>query len=144
MISVPDPLDALEAEMRRLCRETRAAYPADDVAATGKLLGGLHRAQRAWDELTRPDPPGADAPTAGPLLPVREQVHQVLALLGVPAAPRLIAEVHDVFSGGGLRLQQMASLRRDEERSYRTGPRAAAILPVPRRWEPSASSPSAP
>lgn len=122
MISVPDPLDALEAEMRRLCRETRAAYDAGDVAATGKLLGGLHRAQRAWDELTRPCPTGADAPAAGPLLPVTEQVHQVLALLGVPAAPRLIAEVHDAFSGGGLRLQQMASLRRDEERSYRTGP----------------------
>jgi hypothetical protein len=122
MISVPGPLDALEAEMRRLRGETRAAHAAGNAAVAGRLLDDLHRAQRAWDELTWPPSPGAGAPAGGPLLPVREQVHQVLALLGAPGAPRLIAEVQEAFSGGRLRPQQMASLRRDEERSYRAGP----------------------
>ena len=82
----------------------------------------MHRAQRAWDELAGPDWPAAGAPADGPLLPVREQVHQVLALLGVPPAPRMITAVHEAFFGGTLRPQQMASLQRDEERSYRAGP----------------------
>jgi hypothetical protein len=65
-----------------------------------------------------------DQPDAGSLLPAREQVHQALTLLGVPTAPRLIAAVHAAFFTGQLAPSRLTSLRRDEERSYRSAPNA--------------------
>jgi hypothetical protein len=53
---------------------------------------------------------------------VREQVHQALSLLGAPAQPRLIVAVAGAFFGGTLRSNQLTSLRRDEERSFRASP----------------------
>jgi hypothetical protein len=72
---------------------------------------------------------GAAGPSAGqhgPLLPIREQVHQALTLIGVPAAPRLIVAVHDAFFAGPLVAARLTSLRRDEERSFRSAPYARA------------------
>jgi len=68
--------------------------------------------------------PGGQAgvPPAGALVPVREQVHQTLVLLSVPAAPRLIVAVHEALFGGGLASARLTSLRRDEERSFRSAP----------------------
>jgi hypothetical protein len=40
----------------------------------------------------------------------------------VPAAPRLIATVHEAFFGTTFRTQRVTSLRRDEERSFRAAP----------------------
>jgi hypothetical protein len=60
----------------------------------------------------------------GSLLPLREQVHQALTLLGAPAAPRLIVAVHAAFSGGAIASARLTSLRRDEERSFRAAPGA--------------------
>jgi hypothetical protein len=51
-------------------------------------------------------------------------VHQALTLLGVPAAYRLITAVHDAFFGSVLPGARLTSLRRDEERSFRTMPHA--------------------
>ncbi|MFI6791582.1 hypothetical protein ACIBG4_30065 [Nonomuraea sp. NPDC050383] len=56
------------------------------------------------------------------LVTVREQAHQALDLLGVPAQPRLIAAVNEAFFGGSLRGAQLTSLRRDEERSFASSP----------------------
>jgi hypothetical protein len=66
------------------------------------------------------------ADVGGSLLPIREQVHQALTLLGVPAAPKLIVAVHDAFFSGPLVAARLTSLRRDEERSFRTAPHARA------------------
>jgi hypothetical protein len=63
-------------------------------------------------------PPGA----ATPLLPLREQVYEALSLLQVPAAPRLIATVHEAFFATTFSTTRVTSLRRDEERSFRTAP----------------------
>jgi hypothetical protein len=65
---------------------------------------------------------GRRSRTAGPLLPLREQVHQALSLLTVPAAPRLIATVHEAFFATIFPAARVTSLRRDEERSFRTAP----------------------
>jgi hypothetical protein len=62
----------------------------------------------------------------GQLLPIREQVHQALTLIGVPAAPRLIVAVQDAFFSGPLVAARLTSLRRDEERSFRSAPYARA------------------
>lgn len=58
----------------------------------------------------------------GSTLTVREQVHQALTVLGGPAAPKLISAVHEAFFTGPVPPRRMASLRRDEERSFTAGP----------------------
>ncbi|QFG26323.1 hypothetical protein [Actinomadura sp. WMMB 499] len=58
------------------------------------------------------------------LLPVREQVHQALTLLGVPSAPKLVGSVYAAFFPGEIAAGRLTSLRRDEERSFRTAPYA--------------------
>ena len=68
--------------------------------------------------------PEEDRQGLASLLPAREQVHQALTLLGTPAAPKLIAAVHAAFFAGQLTPSRLASLRRDEERSYRAAPGA--------------------
>lgn len=68
---------------------------------------------------------GAAAPAPGPgrvLLPLREQVYQALTLLTVPTAPRLISAVHEALFAGAIPASRLTSLRRDEERSFRTAP----------------------
>jgi hypothetical protein len=59
-----------------------------------------------------------------PLLPIREQVHRALTLLTVPAAPKLIIAVHETFFAGEIPGTRLTSLRRDEERSFRSAPHA--------------------
>jgi len=126
-------LDALRAELRR------AAGSGDRDRAAG-LRAELRAAEREWeaalDELEAEQavgsggPDGSGRPAAersarsGALLPAREQVHQALALLGGPAAPRLIVEVHRAFGAGRLDGTRLTSLRRDEERSFRAAPYA--------------------
>jgi hypothetical protein len=66
--------------------------------------------------------PSAPAGSGGVLLPLREQVHQVLTLLTVPAAPRLISAVNEALFAGAIPASRLTSLRRDEERSFRTAP----------------------
>ncbi|MEE6259345.1 hypothetical protein [Plantactinospora sonchi] len=85
----------------------------------------------------RPGPAGATVPrqpgrvgapeqsgrAGGSLLPVREQVHHALTLLCVPAASKLIADVHEAFldgEGQALAPARLTHLRRDEKRSYET------------------------
>ena len=72
----------------------------------------------------RPAPSGAGAGPAGGglLLPLREQVHQTLTLLTVPAAPRLISAVHQALFAGAIPAARLTSMRRDEERSFRSAP----------------------
>ena len=90
-----------------------------------ELRAELRRTERSWDALVTPaDRPEEDRQGLASLLPAREQVHQALTLLGVPAAPKLIGAVHSAFFAGQLAASRLASLRRDEERSYRSAPGA--------------------
>ncbi len=127
-----DALDALENQIARLRQEVREAAARRDSARVRELRAELRRAERAWDMLISPSEPdeaepGAaerDPPVMASVLPVREQVHRALTLLGVPAAPKLIGAVHEAFFGGALPTSRLTSLRRDEERSYRSSPGA--------------------
>jgi hypothetical protein len=64
----------------------------------------------------------APLPPPTPLVPLREQVYEALSMLQVPAAPRLIATVHETFFAVPFSTVRVTSLRRDEERSFRTAP----------------------
>jgi hypothetical protein len=69
-----------------------------------------------------PADPADPADPPGSLLPLREQVYEALSLLQVPAAPKLIATVHEAFFGSTFPTTRVTSLKRDEERSFRTAP----------------------
>jgi hypothetical protein len=120
-----DPLDALETRIAELRRAIRGALADHDQERVRQLRADLRRAERSWDALvTPPDRSEEERQELASLLPVREQVHQALTLLGVPAAPKLAGTVHSAFFAGHLAPSGLASLRRDEERSYRSAPGA--------------------
>ncbi|GGM18898.1 hypothetical protein GCM10010129_73940 [Streptomyces fumigatiscleroticus] len=128
-----DPLDALEKSISTLRRAIRDASAAGDTERASELRAQLRRAERAWDALLDADEPAPapprPAPEAAPAargaqLPAREHVHRALMLLGTPAAPKLIVGVHEAFFPGELSASKLSSLRRDEERSYRSSPGA--------------------
>ncbi|MDW5328673.1 hypothetical protein [Plantactinospora sp. KLBMP9567] len=147
---MPEPVDLLERRIDALRAEIRRAVAARDTARTRGLRAELRAAERAWEqaitdlaEETGGEPaeavPGVGVPGVLPpirsgspmssssLVPVREQVHHALTLLSVPAAPKLIAEVHAAFFGApgtGLAANRLTHLRRDEKRSFETAPYA--------------------
>ena len=88
-----------------------SSAPAGPVAQ-GRVAQGKVAQGRAAEPPARP----------GSLLPLREQVYEALSLLQVPAAPKLIATVHEAFFGATFPTTRVTSLKRDEERSFRTAP----------------------
>jgi hypothetical protein len=122
-------MEALERRIDRLRAEVRQAVASGDRSLAKGLRAELREAERLWDEsLARleTDAAGVRATRSEhrAILPVREQVHQALTLLGAPAAPKLIVAVHDAFFAGRLPAPRLTSLRRDEERSFRSAPYA--------------------
>ncbi|MGW2056740.1 hypothetical protein ACWCOZ_22995 [Streptomyces sp. NPDC001840] len=127
-------LVALEKRMQHLQEAIRQALAEHDKAQAGILKEELTRTQRAWDVLCGLDDgpnktqsePAAPTPSEddGDVLPVRDQIHQALTLLTVPAPPRLLSQVHQAFFSGPLNTARLSTLRRDEERSFRSAPYA--------------------
>ncbi len=106
---------------RRELREADAAWNAAlDTEAEGSTPDGLAPDGLAPDGPAQPtpsEPPGASPrPPTG--VPVREQVHQALTILGAPASPKLISGTYQAFFTDPLATTKLASLRRDEERSF--------------------------
>ncbi|MFB4312329.1 hypothetical protein [Actinomadura sp. GTD37] len=121
---LPSP-DELETRIGELRTAVRRAMAAGDRRAARDLRAELREAERAWDDAVLGAPAPAPREEAGRgLLPVREQVHQALTLLGAPAAPKLIGSVYAAFFPGEIPGARLTSLRRDEERSFRTAPYA--------------------
>jgi hypothetical protein len=146
-----ESIEALEKRMDLLRAQVRQALIDGDRERAGLLRRGLREAENAWHTalatLERPPhgeqssermaernahadagPAGVGRAAPGPpppgrlLLPLREQVHQALTLLTVPASPRLISAVHEALFAGAISATRLTSLRRDEERSFRTAP----------------------
>jgi len=145
-------MEMLERRIDELRAEVRRAAVDRDRPRVRALRTELRKAEQAWEEsLARLDEeePASGSPTTsqaparmpsegdgaaavvagaaaarggGPLLPLREQVHQALTLLAVPAAPKLVSAVHEAFFAGLIPSVRLTSLRRDEERSFRSAP----------------------
>ncbi|GAA1736973.1 hypothetical protein [Luedemannella helvata] len=118
--------EELERRIDGLRTAVRQALMAGDRTRAAALRRDLRQAEREWDDVVA-GLAEAVAPVPAPraeaaLLPVREQVHHALTLLSVPAAPRLIIEVHRAFFAGEIPGARLTSLRRDEERSFRLAP----------------------
>ena len=140
-----ETIEALERRIDGLRVAVREAVLAGDRALASAHRASLKRAEQAWEDAlvtaTAPDaqtaphaqaasqPGQATHPQArepaeptGSLLPLREQVYEALSLLQVPAAPKLIATVHEAFFGATFPTSRVTSLKRDEERSFRAAP----------------------
>ena len=135
-----EAVEDLEKRITRIRAAVREAVLAGDRERANTLRRDLWQAEQDWEdalaaaENVRADADaesaegagaGRAAPRAGispSLLPLREQVHEALSLLTVPAAPRLIATVHEAFFAGTFPTTRLTSMKRDEERSFRTAP----------------------
>ncbi|MBX6751984.1 MAG: hypothetical protein IRY85_20380 [Micromonosporaceae bacterium] len=119
-------IEALEARIDELRAAVRKAVVARDSVRARVLRGELRRAEREWEEALAQFESTQNslerAAAHGSLLPLREKVHHALTLLTVPAAPRLITAVHAALVGGDIPSSRLTSLRRDEERSFRSAP----------------------
>jgi hypothetical protein len=102
-----------------LAEATRAPAGLEGSAPHSGLEGS---APHSGLEAAAPSDPADPADPPGSLLPLREQVYEALSLLQVPAAPKLIATVHEAFFGSTFPTTRVTSLKRDEERSFRTAP----------------------
>ncbi|MFJ4702996.1 hypothetical protein ACIP5N_33080 [Streptomyces sp. NPDC088768] len=114
-------LDEVEVQMARLRTELRAAVEVSDSALIHDLRSRLESAQDHWFTLL--GVPAAPLTSViaepRPLKSVRERVLQTLDLIGAPATQKTIRTVHGAFFGGtAVSSTRMASLRRDEERSF--------------------------
>ncbi|WP_425827536.1 hypothetical protein [Streptomyces fractus] len=121
--------EELEERLTDLRAQLRDAARARDKTRTKQIRTELRACEVAWEraldaevapeEAAAPLPtPAAPRPARGAAVPVREQVHQSLTVLGAPASPKLIASVHEAFFAEPLVATKLASLRRDEERSF--------------------------
>lgn len=131
-----DPLDALEAQMTELRAQVRAAIEAGETDRTSTLRARLLRTERAWDALVDVGGEGHNdhvglvlALPATPASAARDRIHQVLTLLTVPAAPKLINGIHRGL--WNTTLGAVTSLRRDEERSWRSAPDSRPFYVLP-------------
>lgn len=120
-VSQVEDLEKRIAELRVAVREASLRGDRVEASALRRELRGI---EREWDEVLDAAAPDDEAkPMRGlSLLPLREQVYEALSLLAVPAAPRLIATVHEAFFATSFPSAKLTSLRRDEERSFRSAP----------------------
>ena len=117
---MPESIEKLERRIDELRGAVRAAVVAGDQERAQLLKRDLRQAEEEWEAALAQLSAPAQVPTGGRLLPIREQVHHTLTLLTVPAAPRMIVAVHQAFFTGEMVAQRLTSLRRDEERSFRS------------------------
>jgi hypothetical protein len=115
----PEALEQRIAVLRQAVRRTAASGDRPKARALRTELKGL---EAAWERCVLGDDEPQDRPPDGPMVPLREQVHHALTLLGAPAAPKLVLQVHEAFLPGEIVAARLTSLRRDEERSFRTAP----------------------
>lgn len=131
-----DAQTALRLRLRQAQRDYAAALDAELERESGRASDvpapadhGRRPADRtddtppdASDSGARPAPGGGGRNQGPATLPVREQVYQALMVLGAPAAPKLISAVHEAFFAEEIVTTRLASLRRDEQRSFETQP----------------------
>jgi hypothetical protein len=132
---VAETIEALERRIDELRVKVREAMLSGERSLASAHRASLKQAEQAWEdalaeaaearsgpEASAPPEPADPPDPPGSLLPLREQVYEALSLLQVPAAPKLIATVHEAFFGATFPTTRVTSLKRDEERSFRTAP----------------------
>lgn len=137
MSDTPDVPQVL-AEVAELQSQLQRAYESGDAAAVDRLVSELAVVERRRNRAMQRSLPGpATTPGNRAALPVREQVGRVLGLLGRPTAVSMIRDVAAARFGDQIPGPRLASLRRDEHRSWRSAYRGqVADIPTARAGRP--------
>jgi hypothetical protein len=120
---MPD-VQAAMAEVARLQQRLAAALEDDDLGEADRLLAELSVAERHRNRLLQRASAGSGAFDAAP--PIREQVAAILGILSRPASVSLIRDVATARFGETIQPSRLASLRRDEQRSWQAAHRGTA------------------
>lgn len=116
-------VQAALAEVADLQRKLTAALETGDPGAVERVLAELSVAEKRRNRLLQRAVTGeGGAFDAAP--PIREQVASVLAILRRPASVSLIRDVASARFGETIQPSRLASLRRDEQRSWQAAHRA--------------------
>jgi hypothetical protein len=118
-------------EITELQARLRQAYESGDADTADRLMSELSTAERRRNRALQRELTSGSSYRAS--LPVREQVTRALGLLARPAPVSLIREVAAARFGDRIPGPRLASLRRDEHRSWRSANEAgqrAASRPV--------------
>ena len=118
------------AAQRSLEDDLRRAVEQEDAHAADQLLAQLavleRRRNRLVHEMVSPDQERVDSVQS-----LRDQIISALRLLGRPSSIRLVADVARARFGEAIPTSRIASLRRDEERSWVRSPAARPTYIVP-------------
>ncbi len=113
------------AEVTELQQRLATALDADGPGEVERLLAELSVAEKRRNRLLQRASTGAGgAFDAAP--PIREQVAAVLGILSRPASVSLIRDVATARFGETIQPSRLASLRRDEQRSWQAAHRGTA------------------
>lgn len=120
----------LMTELRNLDEDLRGAVEHGDSRSADQLLAQLavleRRRNRLVHEIVTPESEAFER-----MPPLRDQVITVLRLLGRPSSIRVVGDVARARFGEAIQTSRIASLRRDEERSWIKAPGARPTYVVP-------------
>lgn len=118
---MPDDVEVAQVltEITDLQRKLLRAYESGDAAAVDRLVSELSAAERRRNRAMQRSVEGSRRSWRASL-PVREQVARVLSLAGRPTGVSLIRDLAAARFGDQIPGPRLASLRRDEHRSWRS------------------------
>ncbi len=117
MVSSEDVRTAM-AEVADLQQRLTRAFDEGDAATADRLMAELQAAERRRNRALQRAMAGT--PTFDVTLPVREQVARVLGMAERPVAVSLVRDIAAARFGDVIPGPRLASLRRDEQRSWRS------------------------
>lgn len=120
-----DELTELLETAARLAAETAAALKRGDMEEAARLQ---REAELAWQKSRRIGQRRTKRPALSKMPSVRERAVAAVTALNVPASPKLIAAYCEARSGERFDVRAIASIRRDEYRSWTSGARRDAYL----------------
>lgn len=120
-----DELRLIMQEAARLAAETADALTRGDMEAAGRLQ---QEAERAWQRARKLGQQRTKRPALSKTPSVRERAIGAVTELNVPCSPKLIAAYCAARDGEPFDLRAIASIRRDERRSWNTGARRETYL----------------
>ncbi|HBA87412.1 MAG TPA: hypothetical protein DCZ75_05290 [Geobacter sp.] len=125
LVSMDNKLAQIMLDAARLAAETAEAINRGDMDAATRLQ---QAADNAWQRARRLGQQRVQRPAVNKNLSMRERAIRVLTELNVPCSPKLIAAYSQARSGESFDVRAIASIRRDEYRSWTSGSRRDSYL----------------
>ena len=120
-----EELTSLMEEIARLAAQAAAALARGDAE---EALRAQREADIAWQQARRLGQQRSRRPTLSKAPSVRERAIATVSELGVPSSPKLIAAYAEALTGEAFDLRAIASIRRDEQRSWTSGSKRETYL----------------